>query len=44
MPPKRLAKLRDIKTQRAAELSELLKSYYKDEVNRQRALDTARKS
>ena len=41
MPPKRLAKLRDIKTQRAAELSELLKSYYKDEVNRQRALDTA---
>ncbi|SFX02332.1 MULTISPECIES: dermonecrotic toxin domain-containing protein [unclassified Pseudomonas] len=41
MPPKRLAKLRDIKAQRAAELSELLKSYYKDEADRQRALDTA---
>ncbi|MBT2298635.1 dermonecrotic toxin domain-containing protein [Pseudomonas fluorescens] len=41
MPPKRLAKLRDIKTRRAAELSELLKSYYKGEADRQRALDTA---
>ncbi|AHL33722.1 hypothetical protein CD58_12825 [Pseudomonas brassicacearum] len=41
MPPKRLAKLRDLKAQRAAELSELLKGYYKDEADRQRALDTA---
>jgi len=41
MPPKRLAALRRLKTQRADELSTYLKNYYAGEVDQQRALDTA---
>ncbi|WP_260961347.1 hypothetical protein [Pseudomonas citri] len=41
MPPKRLAEMRRLKTQRAAELSQHLKDYYAQEADQQRALDIA---
>ncbi|BBP59000.1 DUF6543 domain-containing protein [Pseudomonas sp. St316] len=41
MPPKRLADMRRLKSQRAAELSQYLKDYYLKEADQQRALDIA---
>lgn len=41
MPPKRLAEMRRLKTQRAAELSKQLMDYYNQEADQQRALDIA---
>ncbi|MDP9780402.1 dermonecrotic toxin domain-containing protein [Pseudomonas fluorescens] len=41
MPPKRLAEMRRLKTQRAAELGQYLKDYYATEADQQRALDIA---
>ncbi|MCE0463225.1 dermonecrotic toxin domain-containing protein [Pseudomonas uvaldensis] len=41
MPPKRLAEMRRLKTQRAAELSKQLMDHYNQEADRQRALDIA---